>query len=317
VTVVIRSAGERTEAACRYLLAQQVPEDNIVTVSNAPFSATLADSYRAGIERGLPWTLCIDADVLVGPGIVGQLLEAAAKADHAVCEVQGLVLDKFFGVRRPAGNHLYRTSLLPKALALIPREGQDIRPEYCTLNKMEEAGHPWVQTRVVVGIHDFEQYHRDIFRKCSVHARKHDWLMHHLASYWRQMERQDDDYRIALWGLAAGIADNGDIRVDVRRDYGFSKWVPAEVWVEKRALEPGQIALEEIERTLAGWVSPGGDLERFSADCAQEIDKNSRSTIQSRVAKTRRELGLLRMLPWAMGRALGKVGRQLERLARH
>ena len=42
VTVVIRSVGERTEAVCRNLVAQQVPQENIVVVSNAPFSATLA-----------------------------------------------------------------------------------------------------------------------------------------------------------------------------------------------------------------------------------------------------------------------------------
>ena len=271
VTVVIRSAGERTEAVCHDLLAQQVPEENIVAVSNAPFSATLADSYRAGIERGLPWTLCIDADVLVGPGVVWQLLEAAAKADDAVCELQGLVLDKFFGVRRPAGNHLYRTSLLSKALALIPPEGKDIRPEHHTLNKMMGAGHPWVETPLVVGLHDFEQYYRDIFRKCYVHACKFDTLMHLLVEYWRRMARQDDDYRVALGGLAAGISDSGHVRVDVRRDFGFSKWAPPQERAEKRALEPGQITAEEIERTLAEWVSPGEGLERSAGCYTQDI----------------------------------------------
>ena len=54
VTIVIRTVGERTEAACREMLAQQVPEGHMVVVSNTPFSATLADSYRAGTERGLP-----------------------------------------------------------------------------------------------------------------------------------------------------------------------------------------------------------------------------------------------------------------------
>ncbi len=150
VTVVIRSVGERTEAACRELLAQQVPKDNIVSVSNAPFSATLADSYRAGIDRGLAWTLCVDADVLVLANSIAGLLDIALKLPAEACEVQGLVLDKFFGVRRPAGNHLYRTSMLSKALGLIPREGEDIRPEFYTLNKMT-GGHPWMERPLVVG----------------------------------------------------------------------------------------------------------------------------------------------------------------------
>jgi hypothetical protein len=313
VTVVIRSAGERTQAVCHSLAAQQVPEGNIVTVSNAPFSATLADSYRAGIERGLPWTLCIDADVLVAPGVVRRLLEAAARADDAICEIQGLVLDKFFGVRRPAGNHLYRTSLLSKALALIPPEGEDIRPEHYTLNKMIAAGHPWVEIPLVVGLHDFEQYYRDIFRKCYVHARKFDALMHLLVEYWRRMARQDGDYRVALGGLAAGILASGDVRVDVRCDYGFSKWVPSGGWAEKRALEPGEVTPEDIERTLAKWVSPGEGLERSASYYTQQIVHDG--TLPK--PRSGRDISLLWILPWATGRVLGKVGRQLERLANH
>ncbi len=108
---------------------------NILIVGNTPFSVTLADSYRAGIERGFAWTLCVDADVLVLPNAIFGLLDVAHTLPAEACDVQGLVLDKFFGVRRPAGNHLYRTSLLSKALGLIPPEGQDIRPENSTLNK--------------------------------------------------------------------------------------------------------------------------------------------------------------------------------------
>ncbi len=77
----------------------------------------------------------MDADVSVLPNAISGLLDVANKLAAEACEVQGLVLDKFFGVPRPAGNHLYRTSLLSKALGLIPPEAQDIRPENSTLNK--------------------------------------------------------------------------------------------------------------------------------------------------------------------------------------
>ncbi|MFQ5575287.1 MAG: hypothetical protein ACE5E0_06670, partial [Terriglobia bacterium] len=120
VTVVIRSVGERTEAECRNLIAQQVPQENIVIVSNAPFSATLADSYRAGIERGLAWTLCVDADVLLRRHAVSEMLNVACDLPAEACEVQGLMLDKFMGGPRTGGTKLYRTSLLSRALELIP-----------------------------------------------------------------------------------------------------------------------------------------------------------------------------------------------------
>jgi len=319
---VIRSVGERTEAACRNLLAQQVPECNLITVSNAPFSATLADSYRAGIERELPWTLCIDADVLVRPYVVSELLNVACDLPAEVCEVQGMVLDKFFGVRRPAGSHLYRTSLLPKALDLIPPEGEDVRPEYYTLNRMAEQGHPWVETPLVLGLHDFEQYYRDIFRKCYVHARKFGEQMHLLVEYWRRVAVRDPDYRVALFGLAAGIVDTGDIQVDVRRDYGFSKWVADEKWTEKRALEPGQITPGVIEATLAEWTMSGEALERFAASGRKETIVHGGNPLQpksrgQRLREMKEELGLTMMLPWLAGWSLSWAGRKLIAGARH
>jgi hypothetical protein len=306
--------GERTEHACRELLLQQVENGNIFVANNAPFSATLADSYRIGIERGRPWTLCIDADVLVTSGAVRRLVEAASRADATVCEIQGLVLDKFFGVRRPAGNHLYRTSLLPKALDLIPREGTDIRPEHHTLNRMAAEGHPWNQTSLVVGVHDFEQSYRDIFRKCYVHARKHLGLVHPLVEYWRTMASHDGDFRMALKGLAAGIADIGEARVDVRRDCGFSKWVSATEEPEKETLLAEQITPEQVDHILASWPTPGAALERFAAACVADETVGGKSRGASTGGATR-GLGPLRMLPWSVGRVLGRVGRRLERLA--
>jgi hypothetical protein len=313
VTVVIRSSGERTEAACRGLLSEQVPAENIVVVSNAPFAAALADSFRAGIERNLPWTLCVDGDVLVRADAVSRLLDFADDLPPEACEVQGLVLDKLFGVRRPAGNHLYRTCWLSKALGLIPRAGHSLRPEHYTLNKMAQAGHPWVEIPLVVGLHDFEQYHRDIFRKCYVHSRKFDDQMHLLAQYWRRMASTDNDYRTALWGFAAGIADTSDVQIDVRRDFGFSKWIAAEHLTEKPALEPGQITPGGIESLLVGWASPGPALERFEAAGMREIVHGTVST--QRPPSIHRTMRRMRNLHGVVGRLFGKLSRRLERLA--
>jgi hypothetical protein len=317
VTVIIRSVGERTEASCRYLLAQQIPEDHIITVSNAPFSATLADSYRVGIERGLPWTLCIDSDVLVRSYTVSELLNVAYELPKEVFEVQGMVLDKFFGVSRPAGNHLYRTSLLPRALDLIPREGKDLRPEYYTVKRMAELGYPWVETPLVLGLHDFEQYYKDIFRKCYVHAHKHSQQMHLLVEYWRRgrMTSQADDYRVALWGLSAGIADCSNVHVDVRHNYGFSKWMQAEELVEKQALEACQITPEWVEQTLTEWEAPGGELERTASCYTKAIIHGGRpprpESRGMRLKKMKKELGITMMAPWLAGWSLNWAGRKL------
>jgi hypothetical protein len=317
--VVIRSVGERTEAACRNLLSQKVPEDQIITVSNAPFSATLADSYRVGIERGLQWTLCIDADVLVRPDAISKLLTMARDLPPEVCEIQGMVLDKFFGVPRPAGNHLYRTSLLPKALELLLQDEKNIRPEFYTLNRMVELGHPWVEVPFVMGLHDHEQYYKDIFRKSYVLARKFQDHIHLLVEYWRRMVQNDNDYKVALYGLASGISDGSNVHVDIRHNYGFSKWMDTEEWKEKCSLEHSQITPEWIKRTLAEWKSPGGELYKLGAYNMQKIISHGNSQpIESRnLRKMKRKVGGVMMIPWLTGRFLRWAGDRLMSLIKN
>ena len=50
VTTIIRSAGERTVEFCRYLIAQQVIENNIFIINEIPFSSAIIKSYKIGYE---------------------------------------------------------------------------------------------------------------------------------------------------------------------------------------------------------------------------------------------------------------------------
>ena len=216
VTVIIRAAGERTEEACRRLLAEQVPAEGIVVVRERPFAAALRESFRIGTERSRPWTLCIDADVLVRDGAVAELLALARRTTEDVFEVQGMVLDKLFGGPRPAGNHLYRTALFPRALECAASCAKSVRPENDTLEGMRALGHPWKQEELVVGLHDFEQFFKDIYRKAFVHARKHLFFLPALEPYWQRKAAEDTDFRVTLLGLEDGRRHQGPITVDTR-----------------------------------------------------------------------------------------------------
>ena len=171
VLVVIRSSGERTEEACCHLLSRQVPDENIVIIHEVPFEAVVAKTFTLGSERGLRWTLAVDADVLFADEAVAKLMAIAEKADENVFEIQGQTLDKFFAGPRPAGHHLFRTSLFAKALAHVPQEGVSLRPESFVMKKMASTGYPWLQEELIVGLHDHEQYYRDIYRKSFVQAK--------------------------------------------------------------------------------------------------------------------------------------------------
>lgn len=226
VTVIIRTVGERTEQACYDIIAQQVHQEQIFKVSEVPFSKTLKKSLELGIKEGRKWTLCIDADVLLKDEAVKDLLKVAEDQDEAVIEIQAGVLDKFFLSPRPAGNHLYRTKYLDKALVVLENTNSDIRPEHTMLLELKKYGYEWINIEMVVGVHDYEQDNVDIFRKCMIQAHKHDYHVQKLYERWRDLKNTDQDFQIALAGLADGMmAEKLECSIDenIRASYEQNK----------------------------------------------------------------------------------------------
>ena len=116
ILTVIRSLGERTTNLCLQLAASQVPEENIVVINEAPFSQAVRKTFECGIERGMPWTLALDADILLNYNSFDFLVRTAEEEDKNIFEVQGCILDKLFVSPRTGGPHLFRTMYLEKAL---------------------------------------------------------------------------------------------------------------------------------------------------------------------------------------------------------
>lgn len=199
LTIVVRECGERTADACVRLLSGVYPDAVVHRVSARPFHETLRQSLELGIREGRPWTLCIDADVLILPEIAAFLAEAAQLPPN-VLGAQALVLDKLIPSRRPAGNHLYRTELIPLALPLIPTS-DSLRPETDMIRAMADKGFSFHQSSRLVGLHDYEQSCKDVYMKAFLHGHKHRFLMHLFRPLWEDLSRTDDDYRIALLAL--------------------------------------------------------------------------------------------------------------------
>ena len=250
-TVVIRSIGERTEANCRALIASQVPEEHIVTIREHPFTTAVKKAFEVGLECGRRWTLCLDADVLLRSESVKNLLVIAEHTEKHVFEIQGNVFDKLFGGPKPAGNHLYRTALLARALDCLPPPGLSMRPETYMIKRMAESGFPWIQQDLVVGLHDYEQYYKDIYRKAIVHTRKHGCHISHLEAFWRRLADEDPDYRVALWGLRAGQIFDGHVELDVQQfPQEIDGLLYIQGWQEKDAMPATQFSGADIQRLL-------------------------------------------------------------------
>lgn len=255
VTLVIRTVGELSEDACRAaILAQGVEAAQLITVREAPFTRAMQTGFEAGIGAGRPWTFCIDADVILRPGAIVAMLSHAERQSPEVFEVQGRALDKLAISVREVGNHFFRTALLPKMIDAIPEEGTALQPEHAAMQRMSAEGHPWVCVPHVVGLHDFGQYNRDIFRKCFIHAHKHLRWLPDLVPKLRSRATTDPDFAVALEGLAEGIRSSDDVRIDVQHrpiaqrfeDLGLVEKDPA----SSRSIEPG-----DVEDILREWAA--------------------------------------------------------------
>lgn len=238
ILVIIRSNDERTTSGCRLLLTQIFHNVVLHVINVTPFSQAIKVMFELALQEKKEWMLCIDADVLISEEGIKKLISGISTLDKNVFQLQGLVLDKFFNVYRPAGNHLYRIAFAEQAIAYIPEEGTSLRPETDMLNRMSKAGYTWVQCDAIVGIHDYEQYYSDIYRKCFLQAHKHDKVVEYLEKYWNDMSSEDTDFQVALWGSTSGKLYKNTVLVDKR-------------FMEKEAIETLHIKKTNEKETIA------------------------------------------------------------------
>ena len=214
LTVVIRAAGERTLDLCHSLVSKQVEEQNIFIIEERPFSKAVLKNFEIGINKGFEYTLAVDADTLIFKDSIKLHIENFKKLDDSYFVYKGLVYDKFFKSYRGAGIHLYRTSLLEKAIKFIPKEGDSFRPESSTYIEMQKMGFHTYQDIWTVGIHDDEQYYQDIYRKFFLHAHKHRSRIKNMLDQWGDEWADDIDFQFALKGISDGMMFKETVFVD-------------------------------------------------------------------------------------------------------
>lgn len=310
VTMIIRSANERTEDLCRKLILEQgVEEQQLFIVHEVPFSAAMKTSFEIGIQEGKKWTYCIDADVLLQPGTIRQILTLAEKEREHVCEIQGYVMDKFFGGPRQAGNHLYRTSLLPKVIKNIPEEGTDIRPERHTLGKMAEQGNPWKSVPCIVGLHDEYQANADIYRKAFVHGMKHLDRAELLITRWRELSKTDPDYNTALTAFADSLKYSGETFINSQQPVYKINFQKAGI-EEKKPIDIGSYSGTDISHRIENWEY--SDLYYVYFPDRDGFDSRQRAALQ-KVKRNARNQGVMKTARLIISELLITAGKKLRR----
>jgi hypothetical protein len=211
---IIRSVDERTSAVCENLIKQFVPHNGVKVINEQPFSAAIKKMFELGVASGKKWTVCVDADVLVYKKGFLKLIDVAESVSDDIYYVQGLTIDKFLPIIRSAGSGIYRNKWVKDAIQFIPEEGTSVRPETTTMKGMTALGHKCYRTDIVVGLHDFEQWYEDIYRKSFLHATKHQNVFPMVEEYWKKNKNADKDFEVALMGASVRKTYNDTVYVD-------------------------------------------------------------------------------------------------------
>jgi len=254
LTVIIRTVGERTTDLCHLLLKKQVAAENIHLVQETPFTAAVKKTYELALQENRKWTFVIDADLLPASGIIAAMVAYAETLKENVFEIEGQVNDKFLESPRRAGNHLYRTRHMTEALKHIPRPTGALRPESMVLNKMSKKGYPWLATNFLVGLHDYEQYYLDIYRKSFTQAGKHRERVNKLLPLWQQKAQTDRDFKVALAGFQHGLLSKKPLSIDLALNDYFKNELDKMGISEKKALPPELLQAEGYTISTAEYL---------------------------------------------------------------
>ena len=165
---------------------------------------------------------------------------------------------------------------------------------------MAALGFPSLITQTVFGIHDYQQYYADIYRKAFIHANKHTDRIGDFIPMWKAQSPQDCDYLIALRGFYDGLMSLTEARID-RRDY---------IKFERRALE--ELGLQEKSAPKVGQID--------FLFVESVLEQAGTTPLNTSITRTRIQqlkdfyyrLHLFRLIPYLFGVILIKVGRRLK-----
>lgn len=248
--VVIRAAGERTMDICRQIVLNELNENDVHVIVCTPFEEALRESYRIGMKSDKKWMITIDADVLPRPGFISEIESLTKNVHEKVFTFKVMIFDKLFLTHRGGGVRVYRNEHLNTAFDYISANGETIRPESHTIRKMEQKGYKTKVFEYVVGLHDYEQYYRDIYRKAFFHATKHPSHIAESIALWKQQSMQDVDYKVALKGAIDGLLSEDQPKPDIRFFETISEKAIRELNLIEKSQPDTENVLEFIERTL-------------------------------------------------------------------
>jgi hypothetical protein len=232
--------------------------------------------------------MALDADILLAPDAIAELIRAAELMPPHYVQVQGRIWDKIIGTYRPAGPRIYRTELLKRALEYVPEAGSEIRPESYVLEQMGKLGFPSRRVSQILGLHDFEQYYRDLYRKSFVHAKKHLVFVPNILQRCSYYLGGDQDFLVVLKGLWDGLLYRGSVSIDSTRYLDSFHRAQADLRLEEKSeLLDGkqfEIGFPDYLRLATHEPPPAFELEDLPSAAQSNLEGLSRNLGQRVIA---------------------------------
>lgn len=280
---------------------REIDRDTLYTVERVPFLAALSRCFEIGIESKAEWLITVDADVLLRAGALQILLSEAKKMPSSYVQIEGMMLDKITQRLRWAGLRCYRIDFLPIALDLLPAAGESLRPESATISRMELLGYGSRRSHRLYGVHDFEQYHRDIYRKAFVHAHKHPSWVAEILPLWRKSVTSDLESRVALQGAIDGLSMEYAAPPDAKHYRCLAETALCDLEIaEKERLE--EFDGEAIEK-LIRLARSADHFQRFCGPRPYKWNERIRTLFCC--------YGYVHSIPYVLGSAMRGVGERL------
>ena len=253
IALIQRHAHERTQAVGLELARAELPEAEVVSVASGDFPTTLRRCFETAVALDHEWTVTLDGDVLLLPGSGRAIRRLMTRMPTRTGHADVLVHDRVTGQARSAGVRLYRTATMGAAL----REGDwsgTLRPETELMSSLLPAI-PWWSPSVLVGLHDHEQYLRDLFRTALVMVWKKADQREALVARWAA--DPSDEGRALLGGADAALRDDLPFAIDAAAHRDLAEAFLASAGLEDRG--PLTTAPEPT------------DLERLVPESAQRL----------------------------------------------
>lgn len=224
-TVIVRSAGERTTDWCADKARSIFEPNSVIVIDERPMHKAIARTFEIGIEQNKEWTIEIDADLLLRPEGIVQLLERAKSLPANSYFHYGIVFDKLSNGFRSAGHKILRTAHLRAALEFLPQANKEIRPDTFIRKSMAKKGYHYYRGLALVGVHDFEQSYFDLYRKGYLHGVKNHSKVSGFIERWPNQWQSDLDYLVIKGGIEAGLQHRGELILDPAfYQEGYEKW---------------------------------------------------------------------------------------------